>query len=322
MAKNKEENQESKQLKKSKLKSLGKLLILLSLMGIVVFSLQNPQLLKEILPAKDETASNDEKIAMQQAIGQIQKQIFALHQKIPQVDMSAIANINEKFDTLEKNNLNIINSKADVAALMGAITRLDKLEAELEKAIKVTDEGALVLTAVMLVKDSADQGGIFEYEAEILQQITADNPSLKEPVAEIISLAKEGVNSKQFLQYEFMDIYKKLKKKQKRKLEENLSWKQRLNAKLGELVQVKKTNYQEKEAEAGLEIIKRFVEAGELSKAINELELSGNMPLLQNASLEKWYKQAKQRELFDRAVSRIAASSLALMKVNFIKKAQ
>ena len=321
MAKNKEEFQENKP---ANLKFGRFFIYVFMLIGIgagVFFVVENPHLIEKFIPS---TTNNqkEEHAVFQQMIGQMQQQIFALHQKMPKIDMEKISSLDSKFEALEKNNLNIIDSKADVASLMGAITRIDKLEAELEKALKVTDEGALILTAAMLVKDSADNGGSFEYEAEILQQITADSPSLKEPVAEIISMAKEGINSKQFLQYEFLNVYNSLKNKQKAQEEKDLNWKQRLNAKINELVKVKKTNEQEEANETELEIIKRLVDAGELSKAISELQLSANSTLLENPELEKWYKQSLERIKFDRAISRIAASSLALMKVNFIKKPQ
>ncbi len=302
-----------------------KLLFLIVLAGLVVFFVQNPELRQKIASwaePKETAPAVQEKTPLQKELDAVWQQMGVLRDKMPVIDAAQLERLGERFDALEKNNVNIIDSKADIAALVGLTGRVDKLEAALEKAVKVTDESALVLTAVMLVKDSAEQGGVFEYEAEILQQITADNASLKEPVAKIIALAKSGINSRAYLQYSFEDVYKAICKKQKKVMEEGLTWKERLNAKLGELVQVKKTNQQEKETEAGLEVIRRLVAAGELSKALRELQLSANVPLLENPAMEKWFKQAQEREAFDRAVSRIAASSLALMKINFIKKEQ
>lgn len=48
------------------------------------------------------------------------------------------------MDAVEKTNLNVIDSKADVATVLGLLTRVDKLEDKLDKMAKVTDEGALI----------------------------------------------------------------------------------------------------------------------------------------------------------------------------------
>lgn len=65
----------------------------------------------------------------------------------------------------------MIDSKADVATVLGIITRLDKIEERLDTLAKISDDGALVLTATMMVKESSENGTNFAYEAEILQQL-------------------------------------------------------------------------------------------------------------------------------------------------------
>ena len=42
--------------------------------------------------------------------------------------------------------------------------------------------------------------------------------------------------------------------------------------------------------------------------------------MLENASLKKWIANARARVEFDNAVTKISSYSLALMKVNYIKK--
>ena len=79
---------------------------------------------------------------------------------------------------------------------MGLVTRLDKAEENLDKLAKVTDQGALVLSATMLIKEAADNGQRFEYETEILQLLAKGDVKLNEPIAIIAKYAKDGIQTK------------------------------------------------------------------------------------------------------------------------------
>lgn len=254
---------------------------------------------------------------LQQQVNNLQNEMNDLKNRPQNQDFNQF---NEKFAALEKTNLNIIDSKADVATVLGLLTRVDKTEQKIDTMAKVTDEGALILTAAMLVKDSAEQGGSFEYEAEVLQQIAENNTNVKESIAVIVKNSAQGIKSRPLLMSEFKAIYKKILQEQKEAFDKN--WKDRINSKINEIIKVKNTkkDVPEFEADKSLQAIKRLVEAGNLANAIELIQRPENSTLLANESLKNWVSEAKARIEFDKALSKISAGSLAIMKVNFIKK--
>ncbi len=239
-----------------------------------------------------------------------------LKNRLESFNATDLTTFNERFSALEKNNLNIIDSKADVATVLGLVTRVDKAETRLDNMAKITDKGALILTAAMLVKEAADEGASFTYEAEVLKQIAEGDQRVKAPVEEIAALAEEGIVSKKYLQSRFSGIYDALLAEQEK------TWKDRLNSQLGKIIKVKKTKAPDKEFEAdkGLEKVKSLVAAGDLAKAAQELALPENKKFMEDKALADWYRQLQNKLAFDQAVRRISTSSLVMMKVNFIKR--
>ena len=156
----------------------------------------------------------------------------------------------------------------------------------------------LVLTGVLLVKDSAERGGNFEYEVEVLSNIAADNPQMAKEVQNLVPFAKEGISSELELVKDFDVVYANLLDQQKTDFDK--TWKERLNTKLSEIVQIKKTNENAPEfsADKNLENIKKYVDAGELSKAASLLMMPKNQEWMQNEALQQWVKKVQAREEF------------------------
>lgn len=166
---------------------------------------QNPQILKQ---AKDKISGL---LAASAAEEQVPSEIAVLQQEISQlraelaqrsVDTHNLSNasleeLNQKFENLEKTNLGIIAGKADASTVLGIVSHLDKLEEKVNVLARVTDESALILTAVMMVKDSAERGGAFEYEAAILNQLAQNNLKIK-PAVEVIEKSRLQVLSQMF----------------------------------------------------------------------------------------------------------------------------
>lgn len=318
-------------------KSVFKTIYWVAVLLVIYFIWQNPSVLdKYINYAKslqlsdnnttttEETASENNSLnELSEQFVRLQNEVYAIRQvqnnTVPAapVDLSSFEN---RLDAIEKHNVNVIDSKADVATVLGLVTRLDKLEDQLEKVAKVTDQGALVLSATMMIKEAGDNGQIFEYETEILQQLADGDLKLKEPIAVFVKYAKEGIHTKNYIINEFESIYKALLKEQKKELGQ--TWKDRINNKFNEIIKVKRVNKdaQEFEAEKELDLVYRLVKGGDLYKALKEIDKNENPELLENASLKKWIANARARVEFDNAVTKISSYSLALMKVNYIKK--
>lgn len=226
------------------------------------------------------------------------------------LDTEAIENLTAKYEKIEAQNLNTINSKADTATVLGIVTRMDYLEEKVNKIANVSDQGALILTAVMLIKDRVETGNEFVYEAEILNQLAQDaDAKIKENVETIVNLSTEGIATTSELIKDFEKIYNK----QNITEDTGLSWKERIIAKFNQLVQIKKTNQALVEADLKINDARDYVLAGKISKAINIIE-QNNLDFDKN-----WLLEAKSKTSFDKAVSKISAYSLAVMKVNSLR---
>lgn len=327
MVKNKEpsETVETQKRGNNFKRGLTKLLIVVVVAAAAYGFWKNPQIVNQI-KSSFETLNTDKAQVPnpQQQISRLNSQLQRLERQLHDIQNRQAENVdyasmNEKIAAIEKTNLNVIDSKADVATVLGLLTRLDKAEQKLDNMAKVTDEGALILTAAMLVKDGAERGGNFEYEAEVLQQIAQNNLNFKEAVATISQYAQQGIEPKEQLMKNFRTIYAKMLKVQKQAYEK--TWKDRLNSKLSEIVQIKRVNSStpEFEADQGLERVNMFVNNGNIRAAVAELQRTANAELLKNDELKKWMEQAQANVDFNNAVAKISASSLAVMKVNFLK---
>ena len=298
-----------------------KLLVLAVLAGAGYGLWKNLGLLEQLKSAFDRAPKED---VYQQQINtlnvrlrQLQQQLASVSARVREPDLSGIE---ARIDGIEKINLNVIDSKADVATVLGVVTRMDKAEQKLDRLATVTDDSALILTGVMLVKDSAERGGSFEYEAEVLNNIVADNPQMRQKAARLGEFARKGILSERELVREFEKIYANLLKEQKSDFDK--TWKERLNSKLNEIVQIKKVNAEAPEfsADKSLQAVRQEVDEGRLAAAANMLLLPENQEWMKNAALQAWVKDVRIREEFYGIIRSMSASSLAVMKVNFLKK--
>lgn len=249
------------------------------------------------------------------------KNNLAAESSLSESDNKKLEAINQRFETMEKTNLSIIDGKADVATVLGIVTRLDALEEKVKVLSKATDESALILTAVMMVKEAGDRGGSFAYEAGVLHELAKDNSKISAAVARIEKYAQNGIATNTQLINEFESIYNALLKKQKEEFEK--TWKDRLNSKLNEFIKVRKVNGEAEEAfeaDKALLSVKSLVEAGDFAAAVNELEAVDNADIVKDEALEKWIAQAKAKVEFYDAINQISTHSLAVMKVSSIRK--
>lgn len=298
------------------------------LAGAIWVLWKNPQIIAKTRMMFDNWT---EKTAVAEEVTQEQDEISALRQEIAYLreatanissgtNLAEVERLNDKFAVLEKTNLNIIDSKADASAVLGIVNRLDKLEDQVEKLARTTDESALILTAAMLVKDAAGQGGSFEYEAQVLQQLAENNQNIKGAVATISKYALAGVKTNAFLINDFKMVYKNLLDKQKEEFEK--TWKDRVNSKLSEIIKVRRSDEKapEFEEDQALDQVKRLVEAEDFVPAMAILSQQENAKLMEDAGLANWVQMARAKQEFNSAVNQITNNALAVMKVNSLKQ--
>lgn len=302
-------------------------LLVLAVLAAAGYGLwKNPQIVDQIKavfsgrPSVEDTIAQDKITLFESRLDGLQNQLRQIENQPQAQNVADLSELSQRLDNLEKTNLNVINSKADVATVLGIITRMDKAEQRLDHLGKVSDNSALILTAVMLVRDSAENGGGFEYEAEVLKQLAAEESEMGAAVEQIYRASQQGILKETQLNREFGVIYKKLLKAQKDAYEQ--TWTDRINSKLSEIVQIKRVNgeHPKFEADEGLEKIRQDVETGNYAAALRELNKPSNAALKEDTALAAWAQEVQARVNFYEAVQQIAARSLAVMKVNFLKQ--
>ena len=325
-------SEQSEVKKHGVIKIFKRLVVVIAILVVVGIGMKNPQLFAMMKERWNEYANPSvSKIAVdenQNEIKLLQDEIFSLrnelntlNQKQKEFSNNDIEELKNRFETMEKTNLGVLEAKADASTVLGIVTRLDKLEEKVETLARVTDDSALILTAVLMVKDTAERGTIFSYEAEILSQLAQNNIKIKDPIAVIEKTAVEGIKSDVYLVNSFMTIYKEVSKQQKKEFEK--SWKDRINSKLNEFIKVRRTNQVALEYEGNKPL-------DEIRKLVIEEDFSGALSLLKNVenkewiekypSLQNWMLQVQNKLNFNAAIKQIANNSLAVMKVNSIKK--
>lgn len=252
-------------------------------------------------------------------IAQLQDQVATLQAQLLNLPKPDVSGFENKVENLEKQVLNVIDSKADAGIVLGILTRVDKQENRLDKLAKISDDGALILSAAMLVKQAAAEGGDFLYEAEILNQLTPENAKIKKEVSVIDEFSRNGIVSERVLIQRFGEIYAEVIAKQHD--EDARDWKERINQKIGEYVKIRKAGEGAPIAaeQKAWKVLQESVSAGDLKQAIKLIESSESDDIKQNQLLQEWLADAKNYLSFNQAIRNIAAYSLAEMKVNNLK---
>ena len=317
-----ETSEESKQEKTNfsillMIKSLISKLIIIAIIGGGAYWLYlNPQIWERKEQNSSDQSSANEALVLQ--INQLQNQIAVLQSQMLEREEPDMSAFEEKVERLEKQNLNVIDSKADAAIVLGMLTRVDKLENRLDKLAKISDDGALILSAAMLVKQAAEEGGNFVYEAEVLNQLTPKEASVQKDVSVIGEYARNGISSKANLIKRFEKIYADTQKTEE---EPTQNWKERINAKLNEYIKISKITGEEQEISEPDDLTKAslLVADGQMNKAVKLIESSESDAIKQNQALQEWLVDARNMLSFKQAIRNIAAYSLAEMKVNNLK---
>ena len=305
----------------SKLKLFVWLVVILAVIGAAAYpqAVKNAYVYLEELHRRNAAQEPDPLETLRQEIGSLQRQLADMRTANVMIDDESLAEMKDRLNAIEKQNLNVIDSKADVALVLGLLTRMDKVETQMGRLAKISDDGALILSATVMIKEAAAKGESFAYEAEVLDLLARGDEKISQPVAEIVKYAPQGIKSEKALAASFNKIYAELLEQQKEEFAK--TWKDRLNSKLNEIIKVKRVKEEAPEFEEDkvLEKAKKLVDAGKIAKAVSLLDEAQHKDAAADAALSGWMSEARARIEFDRAVSRISTHSLALMKVNYLK---
>lgn len=290
---------------------------------------ENPQILYQLRDSL--FAPKNKEDVYQPQINSLQDQVSALKMQLAMVEKKAenpdFSEMEKRIDNIEHISVNTIKSKADVETVLGLIGRMDTAEGRLNDLAKVTDDGALILTAAMLVKDAGERGGAFIYEAEVLSELAAGHHKIAAEVAKINEIAAKGVPSTDELQREFADIYLvKYPDVPVEEVFEGENWKDRIYHQLHKVVRIKKADEaktvvqtEPSEEDRAWGIIRDFVANGDIYRAIAIAKKPLNVKVAEDKDLAEWLKRAQTYQDFYDSISRISANALAVMKVKFLQ---
>ncbi len=225
---------------------------------------------------------------------------------------NALLNEREKFDLLQKNVDHFNASKVNASEILAINNQLRNLENQTQKLAKTSNNGALLLTSAMLIKDTILHGQTCEMEAEALK-ILADNiSSISKDVDFIYSHCSINFISDKSLIDSFNKIYTEETKPVIEK-----DWKKRITSKVNEYVKIStindKNSAQVYDKTEFLEKIRSFVNNNDFNSAIKEIE--NQKEILENQNIKFWYQQTKNQLTFYKSLSNIIANALQIMKV-------
>ncbi len=334
MAKNelkKESLTQVRQKRKSFAKPLMTVVVIIAAGVLGYKAWKNPQLIeqaKEVFTFKKEVKED----VYQPQINQLQEQLADLQNELAVVRSTAenpdFSVMEKRIDDIEQISVNTIKSKADVATVLGLIGRMDNAEGRLNDLGKVTNDSALVLTAAMLVKDAGERGGMFVYEAEVLDALAAGNHRISKEVARLNEIAAVGVPTVAELQRGFAEIY--ALRYPEEEMVDNVvadNWKDRIYHQLHKVVKIKKSGEEKTETaepvfseeDRAWNVIKDFVLEGDITKAMAIAQKPLNENVLKDKNFAEWLAKAQIYKDFYDSVARISANALAVMKVNFLR---
>lgn len=253
------------------------------------------------------------------AAEQPREKITEIKYVIPESVTNAINGLHDKVGKMETLTAQYMNIKADSSAVISLGERLDELEKRTRRLSRISNDGALVLTAALMIRENAAAGQPVRFEAEMLKQLAAGRPEIETAVDYVYNNSSRQYPSNKNLTESFNRISGRIVYD----LRHQGSWKDRLLRKINEYIHISSPAADSREnAEiTALEEIKGYVDEGQFAIAVELLSRPENETLLADEALNKWFAITDSKLKFNRALSEISAYSLALMKTEELKNA-
>lgn len=253
------------------------------------------------------------------AAEQPKEKITEIKYVIPESISNAINGLHDKVGKMETLTAQYMNIKADSSAVISLGERLDELEKRTRRLSRISNDGALVLTAALMIRENAAAGQPVRFEAEMLKQLAAGQPEIDTAVNYIYNNSSHQYPSNKNLTESFNRISGRIVYD----LKHQGSWKDRLLRKINEYIHISSPadNSRENAEIKALEELKGYVDEGQFAIAVELLSRSENETLLADEALNKWFAITDSKLKFNRALSEISAYSLALMKTEGLKNA-
>ena len=184
---------------------------------------------------------------------------------------------------------------------------------------KKTQE-VLLASGALIVRDLAEQGVDFAYEAEVLQILARDNELAEEYTRTVRSFANAGISGKNQLVRKFQKIFAELNgadlKNQSPKeiLPENAKWTDKV------MYWLKKAFIAQKSAKKPVftpenDEVWDLVNDGSLQAALNTMKASEKYAKMDSVPLEEWKAQVERYVEFNHAISGLIMNALANIRL-------
>ncbi len=248
---------------------------------------------------------------------QPQEKITEIKYIIPESITNSINGLHDKVGKMETLADQYMNIKADSSAVISLGERLDKLEKRTEKLAKISNSGALILTAALMIRENAAAGQSVRFEAEMLKQLAADQTDLETAVNYIYNNSSRQYPANKSLNKSFNRISRRMIYD----LKHQGNWKDRLLRKISEYIHIStpQSDSRENMEIKTLEEMRDYVDEGQFALAVELLSRPENKPLLTDEALNQWFLITDSKLKFNRFLSEICAYSLSLMKTEELK---
>ena len=225
--------------------------------------------------------------------------------------------INEKLSEFKNDVLNMApqNSEEQILQNNAKITALEKAIADLQNKNHLMPQEILLSAGALTIRNMAENGENFAYEAEVLQLMAQGNQTAEQYVSEIRKFSAEPLNTKTSLINKFKSIYADLSGteiKDEPKTEDLTnaeSWKNAFFTRLKNLVTFK--HKKTIKFEPAPDEIYILVENGNLAQALAEIKTSQKYTSLNSSALNIWMQNVQNYLDFNKAVNGLLLNSLA-----------
>ncbi|MBR1600867.1 MAG: hypothetical protein IJ677_04745 [Alphaproteobacteria bacterium] len=173
----------------------------------------------------------------------------------------------------------------------------------------------LLASGAMIVRDLAEQGNNFEYEAEVLQILAQGNPQAMKYVDTMQKYAVSGVKGKNQLIKSFDKIFAdlnmaKVKDNQEKTIENTQNWQEKALVWIKKLFVSKKGRKRPVFNQSNDEVY-TLVHEGNLGQALSAITTSEKYSLMASVPLTQWQMQVEKYLDFEHAVTGLIMNSLA-----------
>ncbi len=261
-----------------------------------------------------DTAILADKIAVLE--GQVRilnNKIIALQNATPADSMELVKNIDSRLAQIEQaNNEAIAQIMAQVAAEKG----------ETPQANKPASRDVLLASGALIVRDMAEQGLPFAYEAEVLQILAQGNPQAEQYAATAQQFAASGLKGAPALIREFNKLYATLNDQPTVNTttteititDEPQTW----YAKTWQWfknIAVHRKKTAKPEFNANEDEVYQLVNAAHFAEALNVLKTDSQYTRIDAPALAEWQKQASAYVAFDTAMRGLIMNALANIRL-------